>query len=199
MRLQSVRHDWATNSFRRTHTHKAWLNLVHTHKLSSVQLLISVQLFATLWTAAHQASLSITNSLSFLKLMSFESVMPSNHLILCCPFSSCLQSFPASGSLPVSCLFSSGGQSIGVSASASVLPMNIQDWFPLGLISLIFLESKGAWRVFSNTTVGLAKSRTWLSDFYFTLINDLTLNWISKMSRATSGTEQLYFLSFLSS
>ena len=165
----------------------------------SVQSLSRVRLFATPWNAARQASLSITNSRSLLNLMSIKSVMPSNHLILCCPFSSCLQSFPASGSLPVSCLFSSGGQSIGVSASASVLPMNIQDWFPLGLISLIFLESKGAWRVFSNTTVGLAKSRTWLSDFYFTLINDLTLNWISKMSRATSGTEQLYILSFLSS
>ena len=69
------------------------------------------------------------------------------------PFSSCLQSFPASGSFPVSQFFTSGGQSIGASASASVLPMNIQDWFPFGLTGLISLESKGLLRVFSNTTV----------------------------------------------
>ena len=69
------------------------------------------------------------------------------------PFSSHLQSFPASGSIPTSQLFESGGQSIGISASASVLPMNIQDWFPLGLTGLISLQSKGLSRVFSNTTV----------------------------------------------
>ena len=69
------------------------------------------------------------------------------------PFSSCLQSFSASGSFPMSWVFASGGQSIGVSASASVLPVNIQDWFPLGLTGLIPLQSKGLSRVFSNTTV----------------------------------------------
>ena len=69
------------------------------------------------------------------------------------PFSSHLQSFSASGSFPVSQFFSSGGQSIGVSASASVLPMNIQDWFPLGRTCWISLQSKGISRVFSNTTV----------------------------------------------
>ena len=68
------------------------------------------------------------------------------------PFS-CLQSFPASGSFPVSQLFTSGGQNIGVSASASVLPMNIQDWSPLGWTGRISLQSKGLSRVFSNTTV----------------------------------------------
>ena len=68
-------------------------------------------------------------------------------------FSSCLQSFPASGSFPMSQFFASGGQSIGVSASASVLPMNIQDWLPLGLVGWISLLSKGLSRVFSNTTV----------------------------------------------
>ena len=68
-------------------------------------------------------------------------------------FSSCPQSFPASGSFTMSQLFASGGQSIGASASASVLPMNIQGQFPLGLTSLIFLQSKGLSRVFSNTTV----------------------------------------------
>ena len=69
------------------------------------------------------------------------------------PFSSCPQSFPASGSFPMSRFFVSSGQSIGVSASASVLPMNIHDWFPLGLTGLISLQSKGFWRVFSSTTV----------------------------------------------
>ena len=69
------------------------------------------------------------------------------------PFSSHLQSFPASGSFQMSQFFASGGQTIGVSASASVLPMNIQDWFPLGLTWLISLQSKGLSRVFSNTTV----------------------------------------------
>ena len=80
--------------------------------------------------------------------------MPSNHLIFCCPFSSCLQSFPASESFPMSWLFASGGQGIG--ASASVLPMNAQDWFPLGLTRIAFrisLQSKGLSRVFCNTTV----------------------------------------------
>ena len=91
----------------------------------------SCLLFAIPWTAAHQASLSITNSWSWLKLMSIESVMPSNHLILCHPLLLLLlKSFP--GSFPMNQFFTSGGQSIVVSASASVLPMNIQDWFPLG-------------------------------------------------------------------
>ena len=119
----------------------------------SVQLLSCVRLFATQWTAACQSSLSITNSWSLLKLMSIALVMPSNHHILCRPFSSCLQYFPASGSFLMSQLFTSGGQSIEVSASTSVLPMNIQDWFPLGLIGLISLQSKGLSIVFSNTTV----------------------------------------------
>ena len=69
------------------------------------------------------------------------------------PFSSCLQSFPASESMSVSQLFASGGQSIGVSASASVLPVNIEDWFPLGWTGWISLQSKGLSRIFSNTTV----------------------------------------------
>ena len=91
---------------------------------SSVQSLSCVRLFVTPWTAAHQAFLSITNSWSLSKLASIESVMPSNHLILCHPLLLLLQSFPASGSFPVSQFFTSGGQSIG--ASASALPMNIQ-------------------------------------------------------------------------
>ena len=101
-----------------------------------------VWLFVTPWTAARQASLSFTNSWSLLKLMSIESVMPSNHLISVVPFS-CLQSFPASGSFLMSWLFPSGGQSIRTSASASVLPMNIHHWVPLGLTGLISLQSQG--------------------------------------------------------
>ena len=100
-------------------------------------------LFVTIWPAAHQASLSITNTQSLLKLISIELVMSSNHLILCHPFSSCLQSFPASGSFPISQFFASGGQTTGASASASVLPMNIQVWFPLELTGLMSLQFKG--------------------------------------------------------
>ena len=98
---------------------------------SSVQSLSRVQLFATPWIAAYQASLSITNSRSLLKLMPIESVMPSSHLISVIPFSSCPQSLPASGAFPMGQLFAWGGQSIGVSALASVLPMITQDWYPL--------------------------------------------------------------------
>ena len=95
---------------------------------AAVQPLSRVWLLATAWAAAHQASLSITNSQSSPKLMSTESVMPSSHLILCRPFSSCLQFFSAVGSFPMRCFFASGGQSIGTSASASVLPMN-KKWY----------------------------------------------------------------------
>ena len=122
-------------------------------QFSSVQSLSPVQLFATPWTAAHQTSLSITNSQSLLKLMSIESVMPSKHLILCIPFSSHLQSFQASGSFPLNQFFTSGGQSIGASNSALVLPMNLQYCLPLGLTGLISLQYKGLLRVFPNTTV----------------------------------------------
>ena len=111
--------------------------------ISSGQLLSRVRLFAMPWTAARQATLSITSSWSLLKLMSVALVMPSNHLISVIPFSSRLQSFPASGSFPMSWFFTSGGQSVEVSASASVLPMNIQDWFPLGWTGLDLLAVQG--------------------------------------------------------
>ena len=97
--------------------------------------------------------LSFTISQSLLKLLSIESVMPSNHLDLCCPLLLLPSVFPASGSFPMSWLFASGGQRIGGSGSASVLPMNIQGWFPLGLTGLISLQSKGLSRVFSSATV----------------------------------------------
>ena len=133
-----------------THTH-IWVHFFP-HAISWVQSHNRVHLFATIRTTAHQASLSITNSWSLLKLMSIESVMPSNHLILCLLFSSHLQSFPALGSFPMSQFFTLGHQSIGVSASASVLPMNIQNWFPLGWTGWISLQSKGLSGVFSNAT-----------------------------------------------
>ena len=217
------------------------INIMWFKDISSVQSLSHVRLFAISWTAGCQASLSITNSWSLLKLMSIESVMPSNHLILCqriqryrqeqllwlrklskrhlsrplkgrilvcelsqfssvqllshvrlfgphelqhtrplclsptprvhpnpcpssqwchptilssvIPFSSCPQSFPASGSFPLSQLLASGGQSTGVSASTWVPQMNIQEWSLLGWTGGISLQSKGLSRVFSNTTV----------------------------------------------
>ena len=119
------------------------ISLVSIPQFSSVQLLTCVWLFVIPWTAARQPSLSFTNSRSMLKLLSIKLVMPSNHLILCPPLSSHLQSFPTSGSFPRSQFFASSGQSIGASASASVLPMNIQDWFPLGWTGWISLFSKG--------------------------------------------------------
>ena len=121
---------------------------------SSVQLLSCVRLFVTPWIAAQQASLSITNSRSLPKLMSIESVMPSNHLILCHPLLLPPWIFP---SIRVfsneSLLRIRWPKYIGVSGSALVLTMNIQDWIPLGWTGWISLQSKGLSRVFSNNTV----------------------------------------------
>ena len=120
---------------------------------STVQFSRSILSLCEPWTAAHQASLAFTLSWNLLKLTSIESLIPSNHLILCAPFSSCPQSFSASGSFSMNWLIPSGGQNIEASPSASVLPMNIQDWYPLGLTGLISLLSKGLSRVFSSTRV----------------------------------------------
>ena len=124
-------------------------------KISSVQSLSRVWLFATPWTVAYQASLSITNSQSLLKLMSIELVMPSNHLILYSPLLLLPSILPNIRVLSNEShfLFPSGGQSIGVSASTSILPGNTQYWSPLGWTGWISLQSKGLSRVFSNTTV----------------------------------------------
>ena len=127
------------------------------------QSLSCVQLFATPWTAASQTSLSFTISRSLLKLMSKELVYHPTISSSVVPIS-CLQPFPALGSLLMSQLFASGGLSIGASASAWVLPMNIQDRFPLGLTGLISLQSKRFSRVFSNTTV--QKHVFWHSAFF---------------------------------
>ena len=121
--------------------------------ISSVQSLSRLRLFVTPWIAVCQASLSITNSWSSLKLMSIESVMPSSHLILCCPLLLLPQSLPASESFPMSQLFTWDGQSTGVSALASFLPKNTQGWSPLEWTGWVSLQSKGLSRVFSNTTV----------------------------------------------
>ena len=126
--------------------------LLQRGSLGSVQSLSQVWLFAMPWTTARQPSLSITNSWSSLKLTSIESVMQSNHIILWRPLLLLPSSFPASGFFQMSQLFASGGQSIGVSASTSVLSMNTQDW-SLGWTGWISLQSKGLSRVFSNTTV----------------------------------------------
>ena len=121
-------------------------------QFSSVQSLSHVRLFATPWIAECQASPSITNSRSSLKLTSIQWCHPaiSSSVI---PFSSCPQSLPASESFPMSQLFTSGGQTTGVSALASFLPKKSQGWSPLEWTGWISLQSKGLSRVFYNTTV----------------------------------------------
>ena len=123
------------------------------NKFSSVELLSCVWLFVTPWTAACQVSLSITNSKNLLKLISIELVMPSNHLVLCQPLlllPSVLPSIRVFSNQSVLCI---RWPSTGDSASASVLPMNIQDWFHLGWTGWISLQFKWLSRIFSNITV----------------------------------------------
>ena len=130
-----------------------WVEIILLVMVNSVQSLSPVWLLVTPWTTVFQASLSITNSWSLLKLMSIKLVMPSNHLILCRPLLLPPSIFPSIRVFSMSQFFTSGGQSIGVSGLASVLPMSIQDWFLLGWTGWISLQSKGLSRVFSNTTV----------------------------------------------
>ena len=124
-----------------------------TEHILCAQLLSRVQLFVTLSTAAHHASLSFTISRSLLKLCSVSQWCYLTISSSAAPFSSCLQSFPSSGFFLMSWLFTSGGQSIGASASASGLLVDIQDWFLLGSTGLISLLSKGLSQVFSSTTI----------------------------------------------
>ena len=145
-------------------------------KFISVQLLSPVQLFTTQWIAAHQASLSITNSGVYsnsCRLSRWCHPAISSSVI---PFSSCPQSLPASGSFPMSQLFAWGGQGFGVSASASVLPMNTLDWSPLGWTGWISLQSKGLSRVFSNTTVLKHQFFSFTHSPTLTCIHDLWKN-----------------------
>ena len=120
---------------------------------SWAQLPSRVQLFVIPWTVVHWVSFSITNSRSLLKLTSIKSAMPSNHLILCCPSLLLPYIFPSIRVFLMSQFFTSGGQGVGVSASAWVLPLNIQDWSPLGWTGWISLQSQKLSRVFFNTTV----------------------------------------------
>ena len=113
-------------------------------QFSSIQSLSCVQLFATPWTTAHQASLSITNLRSLLKPLSIEAVMPSNHLNLRHPLLLPPSIFPSTRVLSNESVLCITVQSIGVSASASVLPMNIKDWFRLRCTGWISLQSKGS-------------------------------------------------------
>ena len=122
-------------------------------RLLVVELLSRVSLSVTLWTTVCQASLSSTISKVCSNSCPLSQWCQQTISSSASPFSFCPQSFPASRYFPVSLLFISGGQSIRASASAPVLPMNIQDWFPLGLTDLIFLLSKGLARVFSSTTI----------------------------------------------
>ena len=121
---------------------------------SSVQSLSCVHIFATPWTGQHARLLCPSPSpRACSKSCPLSRWCHPTISSFAVPFSFCSQSFPASESFPMSRFFASGGQSIGVSASALVLPMNIQDWFPLGWTGWISLQSRGLSRVFSNTTV----------------------------------------------
>ena len=156
-----------------------WVSSLFTqnYDFSSVQSLSRVPLFATPWITARQASLSITPRVypNSCPLCQWCHPTISSSVV---PFSSGLQSFPATGSLPMSQFFASGGQSIAVWASASVLPMNSQDWFLLGWTGWISLQTKGLSRVFSKTTfqkhqffkaqLSLSDIHTWLSHPYMT-------------------------------
>ena len=122
-------------------------------QFSSVQLLSCVWLFATPWTTAHQASCSLPTPRVYPNSCSLSQWCHPTVSSSVIPFSSCPQSCPASGSFQMSQLFVSGSQRTGVSASTSVLPMNTQGWFTLGWTGWISLQSKGLWRLFSNTTV----------------------------------------------
>ena len=151
-----------------------------------VQSLSGIWLSASLRTAACQAPLSFTICQSLLKFMSIESnhLTLSHHLVLCSSLLLCPQSCPPSGSFPMSRLFTSGGSSIRASASAPVLPMNIQNWFPLWLTGLISLQSKRLSRISSAITVQTsilpcsALFMVQLSHPYITIGKNKCLTWV---------------------
>ena len=133
----------------KSYSHWIFLRL----EILSIQLLSCVQFFVTPWTAARQAFLSFTISLSLLKLMSIESVMPSNHLILCRRLLLLPSIFPSIRVFSNESALNQVTKVLELQLQLSVLPMNIQGWFPLGWTDLMSLLSKGLSRVFSNTTV----------------------------------------------
>ena len=123
------------------------------NQFSPVQLLSRVWIFATPWAAALQASRPSPTPGVYSNSLPLSQWWHPAISSSVTPFPSCLQSFPASGSFQISQFLASGGQRVGVSASTSVLPMNTQDWSPLGWTAWISLQSKGLSRVFSNTTL----------------------------------------------
>jgi len=141
----------------------------------AVQLLSSVQFFVTPWTEACQAPLFFTVSWSLLRLMSIEFVVLSKHLILCAPFSFCLQSLQGWASFPMSQLFTSGGQNIGASVSTSVHPVNIQGLFPLWMTSFISLQSKGLSSLIQHN---LKASILWWSAFFMVQLSHPYVWWV---------------------
>ena len=150
---------------------------------SSVQSLLLVRLFVTPWTAARQASCPSPTPRVYSNTCPLSRWCHPTTSSSVVPFSSCLQSFPASGSFQMSQFFTSGGQSIGVSASASVLPMNIRDRSPLGWTGWISLQSKGLSRVFSSTTVqkhqffSAQLSFFFLLLLFFFIVVDFVIHW----------------------
>ena len=149
------------------------------YQFSSVQSLSHIRLFATPWNAARQASLSIANSQRLLKLMSIKLVMLFNHLFLCRPLHLLPSIFPSIRVFSSESVLCIRWPKYWSSASISVLPVNIQDWFPLGLTGLISLLSKGLSRVFSNTTFQKHKlkkkkaSILWCSAFFMIQLSRL--------------------------
>ena len=140
-----------------------FVSVFHKERLVVVPPLSHAWLFGTPWTEACKVSLSFTVSQNLLRFMSTESVMISNHFIWTY-FSSCPPSFPESWSFPMSWLFPSSGQSNGASSSASVLPMNIQDWSPLGWTGWISLQCKGLSKLFLHHSS--KASVLWCSAFF---------------------------------
>ena len=170
-----------------------------------VQSLSHIWLFCDPMNCSTTCSLSFTVSWHLLKLMSIGSMMWSNHIILCHPFPSCLQSFPPSGSFLISQLFKPGDQSIGTSASALVLPENMQGPFPLGLTGLISLQSKGHSSIFSSTTKA---STLWHSSFFMVQLSQLYMTsgkiialiiqtFVSKMISPFFNTPSSFVIAFL--
>ena len=146
IQVQSLGQEYPLKKGMDTHSSNLAWRIVVIHSLSCIQLSVSPR------AAVHQASLSFPISQCLLKFMPTELVMLSNHLILCCPL--LMPSiFPSIRVFPMSWLFASGGQNIRASASVSVLLMNVQGWFPLGLTGLIPLQPKGLSRILSSTTI----------------------------------------------